>query len=312
MAIRKPLVLLDSNEIGELPAGDTLAGFSLLPWMDPEEATLEELIEAMILAGLMEGPPPAVPVNTVAPAVTGGTSIGVTLTCSTGTWTGSPTSYAYQWEADTGAGYADLPGETANTLDTTGMANGDDVRCKVVATNGDGDSLPATSNAITLSSGIARIFGFDGASEDGVGHANNRLICSKFVKTNAGAVTSAFVELGGQDGWGLARIRVVALADNAGAPGDVLWYTPELTPANASTVQTFTLPGDVSGTDAADTYWLGVAVYELPGTTRGAAVTGVTTVLVNGFNVASPPASAGTVDTSYDDYATRVWCDYIG
>lgn len=311
MVARRAVVRV-GGKLEQLPAGDTLVGQSVLDYMDPGTTSTEDLIEAMIDAGWMAAPPPAVPVNTVAPAVTGGTSIGSTLTCSTGTWTGSPTSYAYQWEADTGAGYADLPGETANTLDTTGMANGDDVRCKVVATNGDGDSLPATSNAITLSSGIARIFGFDGASEDGVGHANNRLICSKFVKTNAGAVTSAFVELGGQDGWGLARIRVVALADNAGAPGDVLWYTPELTPANASTVQTFTLPGDVSGTDAADTYWLGVAVYELPGTTRGAAVTGVTTVLVNGFNVASPPASAGTVDTSYDDYAIRVWCDYVG
>ncbi|NBT87226.1 MAG: DUF932 domain-containing protein, partial [Flavobacteriaceae bacterium] len=37
------------------------------------------------------------PVNTVAPVVSGTAATGETLSCTTGTWINSPTSYAYQW-----------------------------------------------------------------------------------------------------------------------------------------------------------------------------------------------------------------------
>lgn len=39
------------------------------------------------------------PVNSVLPAITGTKTVGQTLTCSTGTWTQSP-SYTYQWMRD--------------------------------------------------------------------------------------------------------------------------------------------------------------------------------------------------------------------
>ena len=38
------------------------------------------------------------PVNTSPPTVTGSTVVGATLTANVGTWTGSPVSYAYQWQ----------------------------------------------------------------------------------------------------------------------------------------------------------------------------------------------------------------------
>ena len=38
------------------------------------------------------------PVNTVLPVVSGSLAVGQTLSCTTGTWTGSsPISYSYQW-----------------------------------------------------------------------------------------------------------------------------------------------------------------------------------------------------------------------
>jgi len=43
---------------------------------------------------LGSGPPPA---NTVLPVVSGSLNVGSTLTCSTGTWSNSPTSFSYQW-----------------------------------------------------------------------------------------------------------------------------------------------------------------------------------------------------------------------
>ena len=43
------------------------------------------------------GPPPALPVNTTLPIISGTLKEGRTLTASEGTWTGSPTGYAYVW-----------------------------------------------------------------------------------------------------------------------------------------------------------------------------------------------------------------------
>ncbi|MCW2993934.1 MAG: hypothetical protein JWQ18_1429, partial [Conexibacter sp.] len=40
----------------------------------------------------------AVPANTALPAITGTTTDGLTLTSTTGTWSGSPTSYTRQWQ----------------------------------------------------------------------------------------------------------------------------------------------------------------------------------------------------------------------
>lgn len=37
------------------------------------------------------------PANTVAPVITGQAIVGQTLTVSTGTWTGAPTSFVYRW-----------------------------------------------------------------------------------------------------------------------------------------------------------------------------------------------------------------------
>src|SRR4029077_20403156 len=54
---------------------------------------------------------PSAPVNTVLPAISGTTQVGQTLTTTNGTWTGSPTGYAYQWKR----GGSNISGATAST-----------------------------------------------------------------------------------------------------------------------------------------------------------------------------------------------------
>jgi hypothetical protein len=44
---------------------------------------------------------PAAPTNTSAPVISGSTRTGATLTTTNGSWTGSPTSYTYQWKRAT-------------------------------------------------------------------------------------------------------------------------------------------------------------------------------------------------------------------
>lgn len=81
------------------------------------------------------------PVNSVAPAITGTPSQGQTLTCSSGTWSKSPT-FAYQWNR---SGVA-IAGATASTRVLTAGDVGATMTCTVTATNA-GVSAVATSAA---------------------------------------------------------------------------------------------------------------------------------------------------------------------
>jgi len=73
----------------------------------------------------------APPENTVAPDVTGTNTVGSTLTCSTGTWTNSPSAYAYQWFQNN----TPLIGQTLNTHVITAGDVGSELVCRVTATN---------------------------------------------------------------------------------------------------------------------------------------------------------------------------------
>lgn len=81
------------------------------------------------------------PVNSVAPAITGTPSQGQTLTCSSGTWSKSP-SFAYQWNR---SGVA-ISGATASTRVLAAGDVGATMTCTVTATSG-GVSAVATSAA---------------------------------------------------------------------------------------------------------------------------------------------------------------------
>jgi surface protein len=88
--------------------------------------------------------PPAAPVNTVLPNVTGSAVVGNVLSTTNGTWTNSPTSYAYQWKRG-----ATNIGTNANTYTLVNADAGQSITCVVTATNA-GGSTPATSNAVQI------------------------------------------------------------------------------------------------------------------------------------------------------------------
>ncbi len=96
----------------------------------------------------------AAPVNTAAPAVTGSTEAGGTLSASTGTWSGSPTSYAYQWQQCASGTCTDISGATSSTYTTTASDVGDTIDVVVTAANATGDASAASAetSAVTAAS----------------------------------------------------------------------------------------------------------------------------------------------------------------
>jgi len=86
------------------------------------------------------------PSNSVAPALSGTAQEGQTLTCSTGTWSGSPT-YTYQWKRNGN----NITNATNSTYTLVTADVGQSIKCTVTATNFIGSSN-ADSNTVTPTS----------------------------------------------------------------------------------------------------------------------------------------------------------------
>jgi hypothetical protein len=85
----------------------------------------------------------SLPVNIVAPAVTGTATVGQTLSTTNGTWTGAPApTFSYQWQRNGG----NIAGATSSTYLLVEADAGNPVRCVVTATNPLG-AVSANSNA---------------------------------------------------------------------------------------------------------------------------------------------------------------------
>ena len=91
------------------------------------------------------------PVNTALPTISGTPQQAVTLSATTGTWSGSPTAYAYQWQrCDTsGVACTAISGATTDRFALTATDVGKRIRVSVTASNASGNST-ATSAATTV------------------------------------------------------------------------------------------------------------------------------------------------------------------
>jgi hypothetical protein len=93
------------------------------------------------------------PVNTAAPAISGTTVVGQTLTASTGTWNSDTTpTFAYQWENCDAAGNncAAITGSTSSTYTAQTADLAKTVRVVVTATNPSGASAATSAQTAAI------------------------------------------------------------------------------------------------------------------------------------------------------------------
>ena len=97
---------------------------------------------AAVTLGVAHAATTVAPVNTAVPTITGTPQVGQTLTAGNGTWTNTPTSFAYQWLRCNGGGNAcvNVPNGTQKTYTLVGADATHTMRVRVTATNADGSA----------------------------------------------------------------------------------------------------------------------------------------------------------------------------
>src|SRR5205823_2213455 len=97
---------------------------------------------SMLTQPVGASPPPSPPTNTSPPTVSGTAEDGQTLAASTGSWSGSPASYAYQWQhCDSyGGACSGIAGATGPTYLVQPTDVGSTLRVAVTASNSAGST----------------------------------------------------------------------------------------------------------------------------------------------------------------------------
>jgi hypothetical protein len=110
------------------------------------DSTTNSMASAFNLLG--GGTPPAAPTNLSPPTISGTAQVGQMLTASVGTWSGSPTSFGFQWRRcnSSGGSCADIFGATGTTYTLGLLDQGLTIRVAVTASNAGGSST-AVSDA---------------------------------------------------------------------------------------------------------------------------------------------------------------------
>jgi hypothetical protein len=109
----------------------------------------------LIQRGRYNAPVAGIPVNTVAPAITGTLGVGNLLTTTTGTWTGAGITFTGLWRRDG----VDIPGTNSLTYTQVTADIGAFIDCFVTATNIAG-AVDAFSNVVGPVPGPASLVDF--------------------------------------------------------------------------------------------------------------------------------------------------------
>jgi hypothetical protein len=110
------------------------------------------VLAALLVGGSAQAMLSAAPVNTALPTISGTPTVGQTLTATDGTWSNTPTSFAYQWLRCNGGGNncASVANGTQKTYTLVGADAGSTMRVRVTATNADGSNAVQSDNTAVV------------------------------------------------------------------------------------------------------------------------------------------------------------------
>jgi hypothetical protein len=144
-----------------------------------------------------EGPPVEghVPVNSSVPAISGTVQVSQVLTASSGTWSGAPTSFGYQWlRCDAGgANCSSIALATTSSYTLVEADVGHTLRAQVIATNAEGSSPPAVSTQTAVVTAAPNVQHLEYVVEDKLVSVYDMGNGYKLVKTISLPQTSAGV-----------------------------------------------------------------------------------------------------------------------
>ena len=109
-------------------------------------------VSTLIVAAASQGQSTAAPSNTSLPSISGSARDGSILTASHGSWTGSPTSFAYQWlRCDAQAGNCNaISGATSQRYTAQTADVGSTLKVQVTASNKDGNGVAVSRPTDTV------------------------------------------------------------------------------------------------------------------------------------------------------------------
>ncbi len=249
---------------------------------------------------------PSPPANTVPPAITGTPAQGQTLSASTGTWSGNPTSYTYQWRRCNTAGdncttILAANGQTYTLtiadLDTT-------IRVAVTATNTAGNTTAvSTQTAVVTGAPTEASFGQAqaGTQADG-GSAGYLDMSGPYTLGSAVSVTRLSGYMAG--GSAVSRMRGVIYANSGGQPGALMAVSSEVSVAAGAAATWVSLPFASPVALPAGSYWLGYWYADGNGRRYYIDTTGAERYKAAAYSATgNPPTSFGTGSTSTSSYS---------
>ena len=164
----------------------------------------------------------APPANTALPVISGTAQQGSTLTTSNGSWTSSPTSYAYQWQRcdSTGSNCSTVSGSTSGSYNLTSADVGHTLRSVVTATNPGGTTSATSKQTGTVAAPSSVLVGnqqLQTASD-----SNPAGMAQGFAYTATASGTTSDIDLYVNTGTTATKVLVGLYSDSSGKPGNLL------------------------------------------------------------------------------------------
>jgi hypothetical protein len=225
------------------------------PFGSPTVASRQPSLYATYVAGAA----PVAPVNNSPLTISGTAESGQTLTAAPGSWTESPSSYAYEWELcnSEGASCSAISGAKSQTYLLIPADAGETLRVSVIASN-DGVLSAAKSSAQTavIAQGPANFGKTSIGSSAEMDPANLKGV-SKYALPIAASVSRLSIYLQPTGTAGEEKFEGVVYGESSGAPGALLGSTVALTFKNTNAAGWYELPFPTSLKLGAGNYWLG-------------------------------------------------------